>query len=147
MRSSWCGKRRRFRGRDSLQGDSSMAIGSRAVSYANPACVKSVVVRSQSVPQWRALSSQSIAQQQQQQQNLTKTKKQKSSKCSNQSSTAAAQIHLLLSQFRQASATPLHRLRQLADAMTAEMHSGLMSEGGSEQLKMLPTYVENLPHG
>jgi hexokinase len=31
--------------------------------------------------------------------------------------------------------------------MTAEMHSGLMSEGGSEQLKMLPTYVENLPHG
>jgi hexokinase len=119
------------------------------MSYANPACVKSVVVRSQSVPQGRALSSQSIAQQQQQQQqqNLTKTKKQKSSKCSNQSSTAAAQIHLLLSQFRQASATPLHRLRQLADAMTAEMHSGLMSEGGSEQLKMLPTYVENLPHG
>ncbi len=140
------GKRRRFRGGDSLQGDSSMAIGSRAVSYANPACVKSVVVRSQSVPRWRALSSQSIARQQQQQ-NLTKTKKQKSSKCSNHSSTAAAQIHLLLSQFRQASATPLHRLRQLADAMTAEMHSGLMSEGGSEQLKMLPTYVENLPHG
>lgn len=95
------------------------------MSYGNTTiCVKSaVVVRSRRVPQWRA---QSIAQQ--------KSK-------SNQT----AQI--LLSEFRQASATPLHRLRQVSDDMTAEMHAGLLSEGGSQQLKMLPTYVEHLPTG
>lgn len=42
--------------------------------------------------------------------------------------------------------TPLHRLRQVVDAMTVEMHAGLASEGGSK-LKMLLTYVDNLPTG
>ncbi|MED6158616.1 Hexokinase isoenzyme 2 [Stylosanthes scabra] len=43
-------------------------------------------------------------------------------------------------------ATPLGKLRQVADAMTVEMHAGLASEGGSK-LKMLITYVDNLPTG
>ncbi|CAK9871045.1 unnamed protein product [Sphagnum jensenii] len=54
---------------------------------------------------------------------------------------------MLVRAFREASATPLPLLRQVADAMTAEMYNGLASEGGSQQLKMLPTYVENLPTG
>ncbi|XP_043720272.1 hexokinase-1-like [Telopea speciosissima] len=43
-------------------------------------------------------------------------------------------------------ATPISKLRQLADAMTVEMHAGLASEGGSK-LKMLISYVDNLPTG
>ncbi len=54
---------------------------------------------------------------------------------------------MLVRAFREASATPLPLLRQVADAMTAEMYNGLASEGGSQQLKMLPAYVENLPTG
>ncbi len=54
---------------------------------------------------------------------------------------------MLVRAFREASATPLPLLRQVADAMTAEMYNGLASEGGSQQLEMLPTYVENLPTG
>lgn len=42
--------------------------------------------------------------------------------------------------------TPLGKLRQVADAMTVEMHAGLASEGGSK-LKMLISYVDNLPTG
>ncbi|CAM8994410.1 unnamed protein product [Rhodiola kirilowii] len=42
--------------------------------------------------------------------------------------------------------TPIEKLRQVADAMTAEMHAGLASEGGSK-LKMIISYVENLPTG
>ncbi|KAL2329197.1 hypothetical protein Fmac_022624 [Flemingia macrophylla] len=38
------------------------------------------------------------------------------------------------------------RLRQVVDAMAVEMHAGLASEGGSK-LKMLLTYVHNLPNG
>jgi len=53
----------------------------------------------------------------------------------------------LLHEFRDASATPLPLLHQVSDAFVQEMHAGLASEGGSEQLKMLPTYVENLPSG
>ncbi|KAM0034675.1 putative hexokinase [Helianthus debilis subsp. tardiflorus] len=41
-------------------------------------------------------------------------------------------------------ATPVSKLKQIADAMTVEMHAGLASEGGSK-LKMLITYVDNLP--
>ncbi|KAG0614092.1 hypothetical protein M758_6G150700 [Ceratodon purpureus] len=48
---------------------------------------------------------------------------------------------------RMASATPLPLLRQVADALVEEMCAGLEREGGSEQLKMLPSYVENLPSG
>ncbi|KAJ8444477.1 hypothetical protein Cgig2_024041 [Carnegiea gigantea] len=42
--------------------------------------------------------------------------------------------------------TPLGKLRQVADAMTVEMHAGLASEGGSK-LKMIISYVDNLPTG
>ncbi|KAF5741648.1 Hexokinase 2 [Tripterygium wilfordii] len=42
--------------------------------------------------------------------------------------------------------TPIGKLRQVADAMTVEMHAGLASEGGSK-LKMLISYVDNLPTG
>ncbi|KAM0938205.1 putative hexokinase [Dioscorea sansibarensis] len=42
--------------------------------------------------------------------------------------------------------TPLGRLRQVADAMAVEMHAGLASDGGSK-LKMLISYVDNLPTG
>lgn len=43
-------------------------------------------------------------------------------------------------------ATPVARLRQVADAMAVEMHAGLASDGGSK-LKMLLSYVDNLPTG
>ncbi|KAL2338022.1 hypothetical protein Fmac_012468 [Flemingia macrophylla] len=43
-------------------------------------------------------------------------------------------------------ATPTWKLKLVADAMTVEMHAGLASEGGSK-LKMLITYVDNLPTG
>ncbi|KAM0945724.1 putative hexokinase [Dioscorea sansibarensis] len=43
-------------------------------------------------------------------------------------------------------ATPATRLLQIADAMTAEMHAGLASDGGSK-LKMLLSYVDSLPTG
>ncbi|TKY67802.1 Hexokinase-3 protein [Spatholobus suberectus] len=42
--------------------------------------------------------------------------------------------------------TSVGRLRQVVDAMAVEMHAGLASEGGSK-LKMLLTYVHNLPNG
>ncbi|KAL8227041.1 hypothetical protein R6Q57_016873 [Mikania cordata] len=49
-------------------------------------------------------------------------------------------------EFEEAAATPVGRLRQVVDAMAVEMHAGLASEGGSK-LKMLLTYVDNLPDG
>ncbi|XLR22716.1 hypothetical protein HN51_068963 [Arachis hypogaea] len=42
--------------------------------------------------------------------------------------------------------TPVGRLKQVVDAMAVEMHAGLASEGGSK-LKMLLTFVDNLPNG
>ncbi|RZC68518.1 hypothetical protein C5167_031785 [Papaver somniferum] len=42
--------------------------------------------------------------------------------------------------------TPIGKLRQVVGAMTAEMHAGLASEGGSK-LKMLNSHVDNLPTG
>ncbi|KAG5009727.1 hypothetical protein AAZX31_07G117700 [Glycine max] len=42
--------------------------------------------------------------------------------------------------------TPISKLRQVADALDVEMHAGLASEGGCK-LKMLITYVDNLPSG
>jgi hypothetical protein len=42
--------------------------------------------------------------------------------------------------------TPIGKLKQVADAMVVEMHAGLASEGGSK-LKMLISYVDNLPSG
>lgn len=62
-------------------------------------------------------------------------------------SAKVVQAEKLLREFRQASATPLPLLHQVSDALVHEMNMGLASEGGSDQLKMLPTYVENLPSG
>ncbi|CAN8288368.1 unnamed protein product [Cochlearia groenlandica] len=42
--------------------------------------------------------------------------------------------------------TPASRLKQVVDAMAVEMHAGLASEGGSK-LRMLLTYVDDLPNG
>ncbi|XP_020098539.1 hexokinase-2-like isoform X1 [Ananas comosus] len=43
-------------------------------------------------------------------------------------------------------ATPIGKLREVADDMTAEMVAGLQAEGASK-LKMLVSYVDNLPTG
>ncbi|KAI3822490.1 hypothetical protein L1987_10080 [Smallanthus sonchifolius] len=51
-----------------------------------------------------------------------------------------------LDEFEEAASTPVGRLRQVVDAMAVEMHAGLASEGGSK-LKMLLTFVDNLPDG
>ncbi|KAI3856650.1 hypothetical protein MKW92_028232 [Papaver armeniacum] len=54
----------------------------------------------------------------------------------------------ILKEFEENCATPIGKLRQVADAMTAEMHAGLAaSESGGSQLKMLDSYVDNLPAG
>ncbi|KAI6669594.1 hypothetical protein NL676_004479 [Syzygium grande] len=42
--------------------------------------------------------------------------------------------------------TSVGRLKQVVDAMAVEMHAGLASEGGSK-LRMLLTFVDNLPSG
>ncbi|KAJ8527974.1 hypothetical protein K7X08_015425 [Anisodus acutangulus] len=52
----------------------------------------------------------------------------------------------ILKEFKEKCATPIGKLRQVADAMTVKMHAGLASEGGSK-LKMLISYVDNLPTG
>ncbi|PKA54585.1 Hexokinase-1 [Apostasia shenzhenica] len=52
----------------------------------------------------------------------------------------------IVKEFEEKCATPIGKLRQVADAMTVEMHAGLASEGGSK-LKMLISYVDNLPTG
>uniref|UniRef100_A0A0D9V542 Phosphotransferase n=1 Tax=Leersia perrieri TaxID=77586 RepID=A0A0D9V542_9ORYZ len=43
-------------------------------------------------------------------------------------------------------AAPVELLRQIADAMAADMRAGLAAEGGSD-LQMLVTYVDSLPSG
>lgn len=43
-------------------------------------------------------------------------------------------------------ATPLPVLRHVADAMAADMRAGLAVDGGSD-LKMILSYVDNLPTG
>ncbi|KAG0480630.1 hypothetical protein HPP92_011220 [Vanilla planifolia] len=57
-----------------------------------------------------------------------------------------ARAEAILKELEEKCATPIGKLRQVADAMTMEMHAGLASEGGSK-LKMLITYVDNLPTG
>ncbi|KVH93867.1 hypothetical protein Ccrd_004075 [Cynara cardunculus var. scolymus] len=52
----------------------------------------------------------------------------------------------ILRVFEDKCGTPVAKLRQVADAMTVEMHAGLASDGGSK-LKMLISYVDNLPTG
>ncbi|EXC28700.1 hypothetical protein L484_006996 [Morus notabilis] len=57
-----------------------------------------------------------------------------------------ARAMAILKEFEEKGATPIGKLRQVADAMAVEMHAGLASEGGSK-LKMLISYVDNLPTG
>ncbi|OIT05252.1 PREDICTED: hexokinase-1 [Nicotiana attenuata] len=57
-----------------------------------------------------------------------------------------ARAMAILREFEEKCGTPDAKLKQVADAMTVEMHAGLASEGGSK-LKMLITYVDNLPTG
>ncbi|GKU93985.1 hypothetical protein SLEP1_g7532 [Rubroshorea leprosula] len=52
----------------------------------------------------------------------------------------------VLRDLEEACETTVGRLRQVVDAMAVEMHAGLASEGGSK-LKMLLTFVDNLPTG
>ncbi|OMO58317.1 hypothetical protein COLO4_34734 [Corchorus olitorius] len=52
----------------------------------------------------------------------------------------------ILKEFEEKCGTPIPKLKQVADAMTVEMHAGLASEGGSK-LKMIISYVDNLPTG
>lgn len=52
----------------------------------------------------------------------------------------------IMKEFEEECGTQIGKLRQLADAMTVEMHAGLASEGGSK-LKMLISFVDNLPTG
>ncbi|KAL7152435.1 hypothetical protein ABFS83_04G096900 [Erythranthe nasuta] len=52
----------------------------------------------------------------------------------------------IVKEFEEKCGTPEGKLVQIADAMTVEMHAGLASEGGSK-LKMLISYVDNLPTG
>ncbi|KAI3716340.1 hypothetical protein L6452_23610 [Arctium lappa] len=52
----------------------------------------------------------------------------------------------MIKELEEKCATPNAKLKQIADAMTVEMHAGLASEGGSK-LKMLISYVDNLPTG
>lgn len=52
----------------------------------------------------------------------------------------------ILKELEEKCAAPVAKLRQVADAMTVEMHAGLASEGGSK-LKMIISYVDNLPTG
>ncbi|KAK4785399.1 hypothetical protein SAY86_002088 [Trapa natans] len=52
----------------------------------------------------------------------------------------------IVREFQDKCDSPIGKLRNLADAMTVEMHAGLASEGGSK-LKMIISYVDNLPTG
>lgn len=57
-----------------------------------------------------------------------------------------ARAMAIVKEFEEKSRTPEAKLKQLADAMVVEMHAGLASEGGSK-LKMLISFVDNLPTG
>lgn len=57
-----------------------------------------------------------------------------------------AKAEAILRELEEMCGTPAAKLRQVADAMTVEMHAGLASEGGSK-LKMLISFVDNLPTG
>ncbi|KAI3901507.1 hypothetical protein MKW92_014652 [Papaver armeniacum] len=63
-----------------------------------------------------------------------------------QSSERRSKAMTILKEFEEQCATPIGKLRKVADAMTAEMHDGLASQGGTK-LKMLNSYVDNLPTG
>lgn len=62
------------------------------------------------------------------------------------SSSSWARAMAIVRELEEKCGTPDAKLKQVADAMTVEMHAGLASEGGSK-LKMLISYVDNLPTG
>ncbi|KAL2516312.1 Hexokinase-1 [Forsythia ovata] len=57
-----------------------------------------------------------------------------------------ARAMAIVKDFEEKCGTTDAKLKQVADAMTVEMHAGLASEGGSK-LKMLISFVDNLPTG
>lgn len=57
-----------------------------------------------------------------------------------------ARAMAIVKEFEDKCRTPDGKLKQVADALTVEMHAGLASEGGSK-LKMLISYVDSLPTG
>lgn len=57
-----------------------------------------------------------------------------------------AKAEAILRELEENCGAPTAKLRQVADAMAVEMHAGLASEGGSK-LKMLISFVDNLPTG
>ncbi|XP_028963323.1 hexokinase-1-like isoform X3 [Malus domestica] len=57
-----------------------------------------------------------------------------------------ARASAIIKELEEKCGTPTEKLRQVADAMAVEMHAGLASEGGSK-LKMIISYVDNLPTG
>ncbi|KAG6509041.1 hypothetical protein ZIOFF_034430 [Zingiber officinale] len=63
-----------------------------------------------------------------------------------QSSVRWDHVDAVVRELEESCATPIKKLRQVADAMAVEMHAGLASEGGTK-LKMLISYVDNLPTG
>ncbi|XP_044512229.1 hexokinase-2, chloroplastic-like [Mangifera indica] len=58
----------------------------------------------------------------------------------------AMSVAPILTKLRKECATPLPLLRHVADAMAADMRAGLAVDGGSD-LKMILSYVDNLPTG
>lgn len=58
----------------------------------------------------------------------------------------AVSVNPILTKLQKDCATPLPVLRHVADAMAADMRSGLASDSGSD-LKMILTYVDSLPSG
>ncbi|KAJ7282163.1 hypothetical protein O6H91_Y358000 [Diphasiastrum complanatum] len=52
----------------------------------------------------------------------------------------------IVDEFREAFQTPMPLLKHVVDAMVAEMHAGLVREGGSK-LTMLLSFVDSLPTG
>ncbi|KAK4774926.1 hypothetical protein SAY86_009861 [Trapa natans] len=59
---------------------------------------------------------------------------------------AAARVSGIVREFQKKCDSPIGKLHNVADSMAVEMRVGLASEGGS-MLKMLISYVDNLPTG
>ncbi|THU49158.1 hypothetical protein C4D60_Mb06t06610 [Musa balbisiana] len=54
----------------------------------------------------------------------------------------------IVRQLEEACATPTEMLKQVAQAMAAEMHAGLLAaDAGGSKLRMLPSFVDKLPTG
>jgi hexokinase len=57
-----------------------------------------------------------------------------------------AMVEQVVAQLREDCATPAARLDCVAAAMEEEMRAGLREEGGSK-IKMIVSFVDNLPNG